>query len=158
MGLAHSPAAAPATLDAAIDAVRAHGLRASAARRLVLAALLAAERPVTADAIARGLDGRVPQSDVASVYRNLDALERVGLVRRLHTGHGSSLYTMSGGDDVGYVACERCGEVRVVDSRAVAQVRATVRATVGFEATFLRFPIVGKCPSCAVAGGTGTAV
>ena len=152
MTLAHVPVSRPATLDAAVESVRAHGLRASAARRLLLAALVAAERPVTAEAIARGLDGRVTPSDVASVYRNLDALERIGIVRRLHAWHGAALFTLAGGDDGGYVACERCGDVRAADPRALAAVRATVRTALGYEASFTHVPLVGVCAGCA--GGT----
>jgi Fe2+ or Zn2+ uptake regulation protein len=143
-----APALRPATLDAALATVRAHGLRASSARRLLLAALVAAERPITAEAIARGLDGRVPRSDVASVYRNLDALERIGIVRRLFPGHGAALYTLSGGDEGGYVACERCGDVRAADPRALASVRAAVRAALGYEASFTHIPLVGTCGKC----------
>ena len=153
MPLAHTaPAGRPATLDAALAAVRAHGLRASSARRLLLAALVAAERPIPAEAIARGLDGRVPRSDVASVYRNLDALERIGVVRRLLLGHGAALYTLAGGDDGGYVACERCGEVHAADARALTAVRTVVRAALGYEASFTHVPLVGTCASCAEAG------
>ena len=143
------PASRPATLDAALATVRAHGLRASSARRLLLAALVAAERPITAEAIARGLDGRVPPSDVGSVYRNLDALERIGIVRRLLLGHGAALYTLAGGDDGGYVAWERCGEVRTADPRALAAVRTVVRAALGYEASFTHVPLVGTCARCA---------
>lgn len=144
-----SPAARPATLDAALATVRAHGLRASSARRLLLAALVAAERPIPAEAIARGLDGRVPPSDVASVYRNLDALERIGVVRRLLLGHGAALYTLAGGDDGGYVACDRCGDVRTADPRALAAVRSVVRSALGYEASFTHVPLVGTCARCA---------
>jgi Fur family transcriptional regulator, ferric uptake regulator len=147
------PAAPPATLDAALAAVRAHGLRASSARRLLLAALVAAERPITAEAIARGLDGRVPPSDVGSIYRNLDALARIGIVRCLHLGHGAALYTLAGGDDGGYVACERCGEVRAADPRALAAVRSVVRTALGFEASFTHVPLVGTCARCATQAG-----
>src|SRR4051812_40682662 len=125
------------------------GPRPPPARRLLLAALVAAERPIPAEAIARGLDGRVPPSDVASVYRNLDALERIGIVRRLQAGHGAALYTLAGGDDGGYVACERCGEVRTANPLALATVRAAIRAALGYEASFLHVPIVGLCPVCA---------
>ena len=72
------------------------GLRVSAARRLVLEALFAAERPVTAEEIAAGLDGRLPASDLASVYRNLETLEELGLVRHVHLGHGPGLYALAG--------------------------------------------------------------
>ena len=143
-------AARPATLDAALTELRDRGLRASSARRLVLAALVAAERPVTAEAIARGLDGHVPPSDVGSVYRNLDALEQVGVIRRLRTGHGAALYTLAGGDDGGYVACERCGEVRTADPRTLAAVRRIVHAALGYEVSFTHVPLVGTCSTCAV--------
>ena len=144
----HRSSPPPATLEAALDALRAHGLRASSARRLLLTALVAAERPVTAEAIARGLDGRVPASDVGSVYRNLDALERIGLVRRLTLCEGAALYVLEAGD-VGYVACERCGEVRPADPRALAAIRAVVRDALGYEASFAQVPLIGRCPGCA---------
>src|SRR3954449_10649256 len=147
-----SPATRPATLAAALATVRSHGLRASSARRLLLAALVAAERPITAEAIARGLDGRVPPSDVGSVYRNLEALDRIGLVHRLNPGHGAALYTLAGAADAGYVACERCGEVHTADPRALAAVRMAVRAALGYEASFTHVPLVGTCAACAEAG------
>ena len=75
------PATAAPTLAAALAAVRGYGLRLSAARRVVLAALYAADGPLSAEQIAAGVGGRVPTSDVASVYRNLETLERLGIVR-----------------------------------------------------------------------------
>ena len=146
-----APAAQLATLHAALDAVRSHGLRASAARRLLLAALVAADRPVTAEAIARGLDGRLPPSDVGSIYRNLEALERIGIVRRLVAGHGAALFTLTAADDPGYLACERCGDVRPADSRALALVREAVRNALGYDVSFRHVPLVGTCARC-VAG------
>jgi Fur family transcriptional regulator, ferric uptake regulator len=142
------PAPAPATLDAAMATLRAGGLRASAARRLVLSALFAAGRPVTAERIADGLDGRLPRSDLGSVYRNLETLERLGLVRHLHGAHGPGLYAIARDSEEGFVACERCGEVRAADPRAVALIRTAVRRAFGYEASFVHFPIVGVCAAC----------
>ena len=65
-------------LPAAIAALRAAGLRVSAARRVVLEALFAAGGPATAEELASGLDGRLPVSDLASMYRNLETLEDLG--------------------------------------------------------------------------------
>ena len=144
-----SPPSRPVTLDAALATVRAHGLRASSARRLLLAALVAAERPIPAEAIARGLDGRVPPSDVGSVYRNLDALERIGLVHRLRAARGAALYALAQRDAAGYVACDRCGDVRVVDRALLAGLRAALREAIGWETTFMQVPIVGLCADCA---------
>ena len=55
-----SPPLPARTLDAAVGALRAGGLRVSAARRLVLGALYAADGPVSAEGIAGGLEGRLP--------------------------------------------------------------------------------------------------
>jgi Fe2+ or Zn2+ uptake regulation protein len=111
-----------ASLDAALATVRARGLRASLARRVLLTALSTAERPVTAEAVARGLDGRVPECDVGSVYRNPDV--------------------------AAYLACVRCGAVQPAGRRAVATVRAAVSAALGWDASFDESAIAGVCPDC----------
>jgi Fur family transcriptional regulator, ferric uptake regulator len=139
---------AAATLPAAITTLRVRGLRVSAARRLVLEALFAADGPVRAEAIAGGLEGRLPDSDLASVYRNLDTLEELGLVRHFHLGHGPGLYALSGRLEAGYAACERCGVHCALDPGAVALVAAAVREACGYEARLAHFPVVGRCPEC----------
>ena len=142
----HSPL--PVSIDAAVATVRDGGFRLSSARRLVLEALFAADAPVTAEQIARGLDGRVPRSDLGSVYRNLEILERLGVVRHLRSAHGPALYAVAREDEEGFLACERCGEVRAGNPHAVAVIRGAVRKAFGYDASFLHFPIVGVCPSC----------
>jgi Fur family transcriptional regulator, ferric uptake regulator len=136
-------------LDEAIDAIRARGLRLSAARRLVLETLFAADRPLSAERIAEGVTGRVPRSDLASVYRNLETLEELGLVRHVHLGHGPGLYALAGGDPREYLVCESCDRVEAVQPDRLEAVRAAVREAFGFEARFGHFPIVGLCPRCA---------
>jgi Fe2+ or Zn2+ uptake regulation protein len=136
------------TLDATLRAVRQRGLRASSARRLVLQALAHAARPVTAEQIAGGLDGSVPASDLGSVYRNLDTLERAGVVRHLRAARGPALYTLARADEAGYVMCERCGEVVAAEREALATVRAVLRLELGYDTAFTRFPIVGVCRAC----------
>jgi Fur family transcriptional regulator, ferric uptake regulator len=141
-------ALAPTSVPAAITTLRVRGLRVSAARRLVLEALFAADEPVTADAIAAGLNGRFPCSDLASVYRNLDTLEEIGLVRHFHVAHGAGLYALTGRNQAGYVACETCGAHRPLDQSTVAQVAAVLRDACGYEPQLIHFPIVGRCPEC----------
>jgi Fur family ferric uptake transcriptional regulator len=148
-----APASRPlgaASLPAAVGALRAHGLRVTAARRLVLEALFAASEPVGAEAIARGLDGRLPASDLASVYRNLETLESIGLVRHVHLGHGPGRYALAGRG--GWAACERCGRHAPVPPGRLARIRAVVREATGLEAGFDHFPLVGLCARCAVTG------
>jgi len=135
-------------IDAAIAALRLRGLRVSSARRLVLEALYAARGPISAERIAGGLDGRLPCSDLASVYRNLETLERVGLVRHVHLGHGPGLYGLATAAEREFVTCERCGTARSVDPAELADARAAIRRATGYTARFSHFPIVGLCARC----------
>jgi Fur family transcriptional regulator, ferric uptake regulator len=136
-------------VEAAFEALRARGLRLSAARRLVLETLAAAEAPLTAEQAAAGVSGRVPSSDLASVYRNLETLEELGLVRHVHLGHGPGLYALARADEREYLVCEACEAVRAVPGSELDPVRDVIRAAFGFEARFTHFPIVGRCPDCA---------
>ena len=150
-----APATAPPvplpSVDAAAAAVRRRGLRLSSARRLVLEALFAADGPVTAEELAGGLGGRVPRSDLASVYRNLETLEQLGLVHHVHAGHGPGLYALARGRE--YVMCERCGDLRALPPAALAPVREALRDALGYDASFTHFPLVARCGDCARSAG-----
>jgi Fur family ferric uptake transcriptional regulator len=127
------------SLHAMLNAVRAHGLRVSDARRRVLVTLLAAERPLTAEQIACG-------RDVASVYRNLEALESIGLVQHVHPGHGPGRYVLT--CTGGWASCETCGDAVRLDPATVERIRRAVLDATGFDAPFTHFPVVGLCPDC----------
>ena len=144
----HTSPIATASVETAVHVLRAHGLRVSAARRLVIEALFAAERPLTAEEIAAGLEGWLPASDLASVYRNLDTLEQIGLVRHFHVAHGAGLYALAAKHQAGYVACERCGAHQPLATGTVAQVAAVLREACGYEPQLIHFPVIGRCPEC----------
>ena len=132
----------------AITRMRDHGLRVSAARRLLIEALLVADGPMSAEQIADGIGGRVPCSDLASVYRNLERLEEIGVVRHVHLGHGPGLYELAIDGEHEYLTCERCADFRAVDPVALRTVRALIERDFGYRASFRHFPIVGLCESC----------
>ena len=128
------------TPSAALGTLRARGLRISTARRQLVDALFAADRPVSAEALARGV-----KADLASVYRNLDALEQAGIAHHVHVGHAAGRYVLSGRHDGGYAACERCGRHETL---AVAELRRRVMELTGFDCDFTHFPLVGVCAGC----------
>lgn len=146
-----APAVDAPDFDSALGVLREQGLRASSARRLVLGALYKADRPLTAEQIASGIDGQMPSSDQASVYRNLETLERVGLVRHLHLGHGPGLYVRADRPEREYLMCDECGSVRAVDPAGLDRARALILREFGHEAHFTHFPVPGLCAKCAKA-------
>ena len=132
------------SIDDAVAALRARGMRVSIARRLVLELLFAATGPVSAEHVASTL-----AIDAASVYRNLEMLERHGLVHHVHLGHGPGLYVLVGRGEREYLYCDRCATVEAVGREQLDPVREELRRRFGYEVRFTHFPIVGLCPACA---------
>jgi Fur family transcriptional regulator, ferric uptake regulator len=135
------PTAGRPSPAALLNTVRAHGLRVSTPRRRVLAALAAADRPLTAEELAAG------GQDLASVYRNLEALEAIGVVQHVHLGHAAGRYELRG-RTAGWASCEGCGHSTPLAAAQLHAIRGAVREATGFDARFSHFPIVGRCPDC----------
>jgi Fur family transcriptional regulator, ferric uptake regulator len=138
-----APALAASSMSDAIASLRELGLRLTTPRRLVLEALFAAERPVSAEHVASRLS-----LDVASVHRNFEMLERNGLVRHVHLGHGPGLYALRGRGEREYLYCDRCGAVETLAASELDPVRKRIRERHGFQARFNHFAIVGTCAAC----------
>ncbi len=141
---AQTPTLVFETIEEAIRAVRGGGMRLSTARRLVLEALFSAEGPVSAAHLAHTL-----AIDESSVYRNLEVLERHGLIRHVHLGHGPGLYVLVGRHEVEYLYCERCAKVTAVTPDQLDPLRQKIKEQFGYEAKFTHFAIVGLCQQCA---------
>ena len=135
-------------LEDAVAAVRRQGGRVSAARRAVLEALFEADGPVTAEQLADGLGARPPM-ELSSVYRNLEFLEQVGIVRHVHLAHGPGRYSLTRHGETEYLVCDGCGHVTAVPAERLDGVRALVLADLGHHARFGHFPLHGLCERCA---------
>lgn len=155
MTRAAAPLDGPRDVATAVNALRARGLRLSSARRVLLEALYGAGRPISAEEISAGVAGRLPPSDLASVYRNLERLEELGLVRHVHLGHGPGRYLPTG-VRWEFVVCDVCGDFAAVDPGLLDGAREAVRSATGYAVRFAHFPVVGTCPACrdSIAGAT----
>jgi Fur family ferric uptake transcriptional regulator len=129
--------------EAATRILRGAGLRLSTARRLVIEALFAAQGPVSANQLSDQL-----RIDESSVYRNLEVLERHGLVRHLHLGHGPGLYALAEEGEPEYLYCESCSKVTVVAPGQLDPARDAIRNRFGFTPRFSHFAVVGVCQRC----------
>lgn len=138
-----TPTVSFATVAEVADALRRRGGRLTAPRRRVLEALFAAEGPIAAERVAM-LGGL----ELTSVYRTLESLEEMGVVRHTHLGHGPGLYALTGGTEREYLVCERCGRVTTVDAARLDGIRDQIERSFGFRARFGHFPIVGLCGPC----------
>ena len=139
-------------LEEVAAAVRSAGGRLSAPRAPGARGAVRRRGPGVRPYLAGGLAAARPEVDLASVYRNLEQLEELGVVRHVHVGHGPGLYALVGAGEREYLVCERCDRVTTVAPAQLDEVRALVERTFGYRARFTHFPITGLCPACAAEG------
>jgi Fur family ferric uptake transcriptional regulator len=135
-------------LERALSLLRARRGRVTTARRAVLAALLDRGDHVTADELADDVRARHPEVHLSTVYRSLDAFERLGVVTHVHLGHGRATYHLV--DELHHHAvCEGCGAVVELPDDLLGAVAERVHREFGFEVEAHHFALSGRCASCA---------
>ena len=112
------------------------------ARRQVIEALERAG-PVTAEEVA----ARLPDIPVSSVYRSLNVLEELGVVRHVHLAHGPALYELPTSPTRSATSPASCGRDIVVPSPLFDEVRATILRDYGFVMDGGHFAIPGAAPT-----------
>lgn len=89
----------------------------------------------------------VPGVDQATIYRSLELLEELGLVRHTHLGHGAASYRPAEDDHI-HVVCHSCGSVVDAPTDLVDQLEARLRAERGFALDRAHFTVFGRCANC----------
>ena len=146
-----------ATGDAAgplAERLRASGLRLTASRQRVLAAVTSLEHatPETIGAQLReesGAGGAAP--DTSTIYRTLEVLERLGLVWHTHLGKGAPVYHAAEHPHL-HVVCASCGEIASADPELLSGAAERLAADLGFTVDVGHVALSGTCRACRDAG------
>jgi Fur family ferric uptake transcriptional regulator len=125
--------------------LRARGLRVTPQREMVLAAVRE-----LGHATPEQIGERVPGVDVTTVYRTLELLEEIGLVRHAHLGHGPPSYRPAEDDHI-HVVCHACGTVVDAEPGLVDEMERRLLTDRGFRLDRSHFTVFGRCRDCAAA-------
>jgi Fur family ferric uptake transcriptional regulator len=123
--------------------LRARGLRMTAQREQVLAAVRELGH-ATPEQIADA----APGVDVTTVYRTLELLEELGLVKHAHLGHGAPSYRPADDDHI-HVVCHACGTVLDAPDDLIDALDARLHSELGFVLDHSHFTVFGRCADCA---------
>lgn len=134
-------------LDEILARLRADGGRGTVQRRIVISVLLAGPRHVTADDLTEAVQAEHPDIARSTVYRILDALERQGVVRHAHMGHGPAVYHLNDDDHL-HLVCEVCGKVTEVPRAAYGRFADMLLRQYSFTAAPHHFAVHGRCAAC----------
>ena len=132
------------------DTLRAGGYRVTPQRQLVLEAVAKLEHATPEE-----ICGEVRQTargvNVSTVYRTLELLEQLGLVKHTHIHHGAPSYHLA--DDAGHVhlVCRHCEQFIQVDQAAVGPLVAALEQSQGFQTDVGHLTVFGLCADCRIA-------
>ena len=130
------------------DLLHARGLRWTPQRRALLDVLASTDGHVTGAELVERCRRVDPSTTPSTVYRTLDVLEELGLVRHLHGADGREEFHVLPSGEHGHLHCASCGQTWELGAdRAAAVVRA-IRRGEGFEVDIGHVTLVGRCARC----------
>ena len=135
------------TVDDVLALVREHGGRVTTTRRRLLEALFDGPGHRTVEDLAERVQADAPDVALSTVYRNLDELERLGVVVHSHLGHGPATYHLAEGAHCHFV-CQDCGAAVEAPDELFVGLARSARERYGFEIDTRHFAILGRCADC----------
>jgi Fur family transcriptional regulator, ferric uptake regulator len=129
------------------DELRARGYRLTPQRQLVLTAVGELGHATPEDVHA-WVTERASGVNISTVYRTLELLEGLGLVKHAHLSHGAPTYHAADAPEHIHLICRDCGKVTEVEPQVVEPLLDTLAATQGFVADVGHLTIFGSCEEC----------
>ena len=86
--------------------------------------------------------------NLSTVYRNLEVLEELGLVRHIHLAGRAPTYHSTVGPVHFHLTCRNCQRVVSVDADVAADFVRRLRDQAGFEADVGHLTVFGQCVRC----------
>ena len=135
------------------DELRARGMRWTPQRRLLIEVLSRSRGHITGAELVERCRELDPSTIPSTVYRTLDVLEELGLVRHAHGIDGREEYHVLPRTEHGHLHCSRCGRSWDIEASEAAELVSALHRDRGFEMDLSHLTISGRCAECRGASG-----
>ena len=89
-----------------------------------------------------------PETTASTVYRTLDVLEEIGLVRHSHGHDGREEFHVLPSKEHGHLRCEACGNTWEIEADEARRLTTTLVRDRRFHVNLSHLSIVGRCSEC----------
>ena len=124
------------------------GLRWTPQRRALVTVLSETHGHVTGAELVERCRQRDPSTIPSTIYRTLDVLEDLGIVRHAHGPNGQEEYHVLPDAVHGHLHCIGCGGGWEISADEASSIVRSLDAERGFEVDLSHVTIVGRCRSC----------
>ncbi len=130
------------------ERLHARGLRWTPQRRTLVDVLAGADGHITGAELVERCRAVDPSTTPSTVYRTLDVLEELGLVRHGHGADGREEFHVLPDAEHGHLHCRGCGATLEIDADEAAAFVAALEARHGFAIDLSHITVVGRCAGC----------
>lgn len=116
-------------------------------RAAVFDYLSGVEHHPTAEEVFLAVKPKLPRISLATVYKNLEALVKCGVVSKLTYGDASARYDIRT-DHHYHTHCLECGKVSDLDAPEGSELLRHIKPQAGFEVKDYRLELLGYCQEC----------
>lgn len=128
--------------------LRQHGYKFTPQRRVVIRAIASSQDHLTPAAIYEKVHQEHPSIGLATIYRTLDILTKLGLICELHAGGSCHSYTTSASEHHHHLICSNCGKVVDFSSYDLSLLKQRLSLETGFEINDHLLEFIGLCQAC----------
>jgi len=129
-----------------------HGFKLTRARQAVILALGEAARPLSIADLHTAAQTHAADIGLVTVYRTLELLAGLGLVRPVHLLDNCHAYALCTPGHTHHVVCQRCSRVVEIEGCDLSAFLDEIVASTGYRITGHWLEIAGLCPECQQAG------
>jgi Fur family transcriptional regulator, ferric uptake regulator len=135
------------SVDDVMTLLRSQGGRVTHSRRILVEVLFEADHHLSAEELAVAAQVKAPDVHLSTVYRNLEELQRMGVIVHHHLGHGPTTYELAWLAH-GHFICEQCGTMIEAPDRFFVGLARSAKSQLGFSIDPHHVAIVGRCADC----------
>ena len=136
------------TLRADRKALNSVGLRLTSQRALILGIINQGGGHLDADEVYRQARQKQPGLSLSTVYRNLQTLKKLGLVKELHFDESHHHYEVKLSSEHHHLVCLGCGRIEEFECLLSQKMKQEITRKKGFEVTGVEVHMTGYCPEC----------
>ncbi|MBK8988870.1 MAG: transcriptional repressor [Chloroflexi bacterium] len=129
-------------------ALTAHGYRLTASRQAILAALVACGGHISADDLVERVHQDSPNVGRMTVYRTLDLLCQLNLIRPIYQGTGAAHFVLLHHGHHHHLICGACDKVIEFDDCVLAEIEKVVGQRFRFDVQGHLLEFYGLCEEC----------
>lgn len=130
------------------ETLQEKGYRLTTARQVILRVLVQSGGHVTADELSVMVQAVSPGVGRMTVYRTLDLLSELGLIRPVYQGTGAAHYILLDQGHHHHLICSVCHKVIEFDDCVLGEIEARISGRFQFQVQSHLLELYGRCPDC----------